>query len=174
MGQGYLIDTNTVIDYLNDKLPEKSAAFIERIESQLSVISRIELLAWPNATIQQLNVLNTFIAASNVYSLGEPIIIESIRIRKSFRIKLPDAIIAATTMGFELTLIIRNISDFNKNSRFEVHPFTRNHMILKWLPFTVDALGLPVGRGNTQSAQSLNPLNPRFKQFLTRRTGDLV
>ncbi|MEX2231113.1 MAG: hypothetical protein WD824_03060 [Cyclobacteriaceae bacterium] len=48
MGQGYLIDTNITIDYLSDKLPEKSAEFIEKIDSQLSVISRMELLAWPN------------------------------------------------------------------------------------------------------------------------------
>lgn len=32
MGQGYLIDTNAIIDYLNNKMPEKSAAFIERID----------------------------------------------------------------------------------------------------------------------------------------------
>jgi predicted nucleic acid-binding protein len=114
MGQGYLIDTNAIIDYLNDKLPEKSAAFIDKIDSQLSVISRMELLAWPNATNEQLNVLQAFVATSNVFSLPEPVVVESIRIRKSYRIKLPDAIIAATTMGFELTLITRNTVDFKK------------------------------------------------------------
>lgn len=114
MGQGYLIDTNAIIDYLNDKLPEKSAAFIEKIDPQLSVISRMELLAWPNATVEQLNVLEAFISASNVFSLPEPVVIESIRIRKKFRIKLPDAIIAATSMVFELSLITQNTADFKK------------------------------------------------------------
>jgi predicted nucleic acid-binding protein len=114
MGQGYLIDTNAIIDYLQDKLPEKSALFIEKIDFQLSVISRMELLAWPNATDQQLKILQTFIAHSTVFSLPEPVILESIRIRKNFRLKLPDAIIAATTLVFELVLITRNTTDFEK------------------------------------------------------------
>lgn len=114
MGQGYLIDTNAIIDYLNDKLPEKSALFFEGIEIQLSVISRMELLAWPNASETHLRVLEEFITASTVFSLHEPIIVESIRIRKNFRIKLPDAVIAATSLVFGLTLITRNTVDFQK------------------------------------------------------------
>lgn len=114
MGQGYLIDTNAIIDYLQDRLPENSSAFIEKIDPQLSVISRMELLAWPNASDKQLNVLETFIANSTVFSLPEPVVLESIRIRKNFRVKLPDAIIAATSLVFELTLITRNTTDFEK------------------------------------------------------------
>lgn len=116
MGQGYLIDTNTTIDYLSDKLPEKSAEFIEKIDSQLSVISRMELLAWPNATDEQLKVLEAFVGTSNIFSLSEPVIVESIRIRKTYRIKLPDAIIAATALVFDLTLITLNTVDFKNIS----------------------------------------------------------
>ena len=116
MGQGYLIDTNTTIDYLSDKLPAKSAEFIGKIDSQLSVISRMELLAWPNATEEQLKVLEAFVGSSNIFSLSEPVIIESIRIRKTYRIKLPDAIIAATALVFDLTLITLNTVDFKNIS----------------------------------------------------------
>ena len=40
MGKGYLIDTNSVIDYLNNKLPEKANRLIENIDCQISVITR--------------------------------------------------------------------------------------------------------------------------------------
>ena len=51
MEQRYLVDTNTVIDYLENKLPEESLKMIDNIEIQFSVISRIELLVWKKPPI---------------------------------------------------------------------------------------------------------------------------
>ncbi len=61
MGRGYLVDTNTIIDYLENKLPSTSIDLIDKISVQLSVISRIEILAWSKATDEQLKILNDFI-----------------------------------------------------------------------------------------------------------------
>jgi len=114
MGQGYLADTNTLIDYLENKLPEHSIGFIDSIAIQLSVISRIEILAWQKASEEQLKILNNFIAASTVFNLNEGIIIKSIEIRKTYRLKLPDAIIAATAVANDLILLTRNTKDFER------------------------------------------------------------
>src|ERR1700748_3016365 len=114
MGQGYLVDTNTIIDYLENKLPGTANGLIDNIEIQLSVISRIELLAWNKATESQLKVLNEFISSSTVFNHNEDIIIKSIEIRKSYKLKLPDAIIAATAAANNLILLSRNMSDFEK------------------------------------------------------------
>lgn len=114
MGQGYLADTNTLIDYLENKLPERSTGFIDNIAIQLSVISRIEILAWQKASEEQLKILNNFIAASTVFNLNEGIIIKSIEIRKTCRLKLPDAIIAATAVVNDLILLTRNTKDFGR------------------------------------------------------------
>jgi len=114
MGQRYLADTNTIIDYLENKLPQKSINLIDNIEIKLSVISRIELLVWRNATDAQISFLNSFINASIVFDLSENIILKSIEIRKMYRLKLPDAIIAATAITNNLTLLTRNLSDFNR------------------------------------------------------------
>ncbi len=35
MGKGYLIDTNSVIDYLDDKLPEKANKLFDNISSKI-------------------------------------------------------------------------------------------------------------------------------------------
>lgn len=54
MGKEYLIDTNAVIDYLDNKLPAKANSFIDDNRPNISVITRIELLAWPGADERQL------------------------------------------------------------------------------------------------------------------------
>ena len=115
MGAGYLIDTNAVIDYLNNSLPEPAGSFLDLLgEVNISVITRIELLVWRNATKQQIEVLKSYIAQSKVFDLVEPVIERTINIRKSYSIKLPDAIIAATALVYDLTIISRNISDYEK------------------------------------------------------------
>ena len=114
MGKEYLIDTNSVIDYLDNKLPEQANDLIDSIDSKISVITRMELLAWPGASEQQTLILNEFINASDVFALEEPVILKAIEIRKTHKTKLPDAIIAATAMVNKLTIITRNIKDFDK------------------------------------------------------------
>ncbi|QDW26772.1 type II toxin-antitoxin system VapC family toxin [Pedobacter sp. KBS0701] len=120
MGKGYLADTNSVIEYLENKLPEKILVFMDNLEMHLSVISRIELLGWSKMTEHQFQQLSGFISASLVYDLSEEIIQNTIKIRKSHRIKLPDAIIAATAITNNLTLITRNTSDFKKIVNLQV------------------------------------------------------
>ncbi len=45
MGQQYYqLDTNTIIDYLNGKLPTKANELLDNIIAEISVITRMELL----------------------------------------------------------------------------------------------------------------------------------
>ncbi len=77
----------------------------------LSVVNRIELLSY-NGIPSEMQVLSDFIAASNVFLLAEPVVLKTIEIRQQTKIKLPDAIIAATALVHQLTLVSRNVSDF--------------------------------------------------------------
>ena len=69
MEQRYLIDTNAVIDYLANKLPNNIANLINRIDTHISVITRMELLSWHKATNEQTQVLQEFINSSTVVGL---------------------------------------------------------------------------------------------------------
>ncbi|MFI5160120.1 MAG: type II toxin-antitoxin system VapC family toxin [Sphingobacteriales bacterium] len=114
MGKGYLIDTNAVIDYLDNKLPANTTSFIDDLQVQISVVSRIELLAWPNISQEQHALLTRFINAAEVVALSESVILKTIELKKTYRVKLPDAIIAATAIVNNWGLLTRNVNDFEK------------------------------------------------------------
>ena len=120
MGKEYLIDTNAVIDYLDNKLPDTAAELIDSIEAKIAVITRMELLAWPGASKNQTLILNKFVDAAAVFNLEEPVILKAIEIRRATKTKLPDAIIAATALVHKLILITRNTKDFEKVSSLEI------------------------------------------------------
>jgi len=55
-----------------------------------------------------LEVLHNFINDALVIELEQPIKLKAADIRKIHKIKLPDAIIAATALIYNLTLVTRN------------------------------------------------------------------
>lgn len=113
MGARYLIDTNVAIGYLDNALPKSGLAFMDEIPKPiLSVVTRIELLSWRNATKPQIAVLEGYITGAHVVGLSEDIVRNTIEIRKKQRTKLPDAIIAATALVYDLGLLTRNTLDF--------------------------------------------------------------
>jgi len=106
------MDTNVVIDYLSNRLPAPTASQIDKLPGIISVITRIELMGWYNSTSAQLERLRPFIISSQTYNLSEEIIQQTITLRQQYKIKLPDAVVAATAIVYNHTLITRNIIDF--------------------------------------------------------------
>ncbi|HPR61236.1 MAG TPA: type II toxin-antitoxin system VapC family toxin, partial [Prolixibacteraceae bacterium] len=116
MGTRYLIDTCAVIKYLQNSFPEKGLIFLDSIldkECQISFITQIELLAWRNNNESSLAIYKQFIKGSKILYINDIVINEAIEIRKKTKVKLPDAIIAATALCYNLTLISDNDKDFN-------------------------------------------------------------
>jgi predicted nucleic acid-binding protein len=131
MGLKYLWDTNTIIHYLQKQFPVAGEEFIDNTvlnhQPVISVITEIELLCWRTATEDDIDVLNNFILNSIVYDLDQEIKLKTIEIRKNFRLKLPDAVIAASALVNDHVLITNNLADFNKVSKLKViDPFRLN------------------------------------------------
>lgn len=114
MGQEYLIDSNILIGYLDNKLPKKGTLFMHTVINnipKISVITKIEILRF-NTTEAAYKTLEDFINISVVQDLSNDIVDQTIQLCKSRKIKLPDAIIAATAIANDMILITRNVSDF--------------------------------------------------------------
>ena len=113
---GFVIDSNAVIDYLSGEIPQNGMAFLNTVINDtpvISVMTEIEILGFNNPPeIEYL--LNQFIGDSLVVNLDDAVIKTTIEIRKKHKVKTPDAIIAATAMVLDYTLITRNVSDFKK------------------------------------------------------------
>jgi len=116
MGIKYIWDTNTVIYYLQQQFPPSAEKFMDSLVNEarpvISAITEIELLCWKSATDKDSEVLNSFISDVLVVELEQLIKYKAVDIRKRHKIKLPDAIIAATALVYELILVSRNVSDF--------------------------------------------------------------
>ncbi len=113
----YLLDTNVVIHYLNKALPTQSIIFLnEFIDEQcyVSVITQMETLGFNFKNKIDQNITETFIENATVLDIYSDVIQKTISIRKSRKIDLPDAIIAATALVNDFTLITQNMKDFEK------------------------------------------------------------
>jgi len=117
MAERFLIDTSAIIKYLNATFPDSSLQSLDELidtESLISFVTEIELRAWNPGDPDDLLVYNEFIAGSHVVGIDSNIINETVRIRKQYRIKLPDALIAATALVNNFTLIADNDKDYGK------------------------------------------------------------
>ena len=117
MAKGYLIDTNIFTKYTQGELSEKGNDLVDGIlnsfSCQISVITRIELLSW-NTDQETVNLIEEFIGMSKEFGLTEEIIIKTAEMRRSVKIKLPDAVIATTAMVNDFILLSDNDKDFGK------------------------------------------------------------
>ena len=128
MGINYLWDTNTAIYFLQQQFPINAEKYIDSILQTnipiISAITEIELLCWKTASENDLKVLNNFIQDATVIELEQEIKSKTAEIRKANKIKLPDSIIAATAIVYNLTIITRNTADFkNIDGLITINPF---------------------------------------------------
>lgn len=110
----HLIDTNVVSDYLSASFPDAGMVLMDKaIDAipNISIITQIELLCWKADDITAQNV-NDFIVDCVVLNITPYVIAHCVNLRKSKKIKTPDAIIAATALAHNFTIISRNTSDF--------------------------------------------------------------
>jgi predicted nucleic acid-binding protein len=122
MGQGYLLDSNVIIGYLAERIPYPGMEAISAIVDQtphISVISQIEVLRY-NDTPENETILNDFITSSVIHSLSPAIVKSTIELCKHSKIKLPDAIIAATALTEKYILVTRNSDDFKHITNLEL------------------------------------------------------
>jgi len=118
MGLTYLWDTNTCICFLGRLFSPPAERFIDEILKNsrpcISVVTEIELLCWTSVNQSEQILLREFVGDCFVFELDQQVKRETIRIRRDFKVKLPDAIIAGTSLLNDFTLLTRNVKDFDR------------------------------------------------------------
>jgi predicted nucleic acid-binding protein len=113
---GFLIDSNVLIDYAAERFSGKQIQLLDDIFDtalNLSVISKIEILGYNMTTAEDQYFSKLFLIAK-IIQLNDDIVEKTIELRKTIKIKIPDALIAATALVNEYTLLTRNKTDFSK------------------------------------------------------------
>jgi len=128
MDEKYIIDTNILIYYLDGSIPKKQLKKVEKIfldSFNISTITKIELLGWQKISKTMISKIARFIQNAEVYYIDSSIENKAIEIKQKFKIAIPDALIAATALLNNFTLVTRNQHDFNKISELKIYnPFT--------------------------------------------------
>jgi predicted nucleic acid-binding protein len=112
MEQRFLIDNNVIIDGFGNKLTENGNLFLSSLSPIISAVTKIEVLGWRNATKEQLRPLEDFMEFARILPIDDQVISKTIKIRQNNKIALGDAIIGATAIVYNLTILTRNIADF--------------------------------------------------------------
>jgi predicted nucleic acid-binding protein len=113
MGQ-YIIDNNVISNFFSELFSENGMTFISSVIDEIptiSVITEIEALSWINPDKSKEQIVKEFIEDAIVLGLSSAVVAQCVKIRRSRKIKTPDAIIAATAIVHNLTLITTD-SDF--------------------------------------------------------------
>jgi len=111
---GHLVDSNVLIDYVAERFNPQQLHKLDTIfdiELNVSVITKIEILGF-NAPREEEKKMLKFFSTANMIALTDNIIELTIDLRKKVKLKTPDAIIAATALVYNYTLLSRNLTDF--------------------------------------------------------------
>jgi len=128
-GKGVFSRHKILIYYLADAIPSEELPKIEQILREsfnISIITRIEFFGWRGHTPEGFEKSKEFISFAHVILLTDDIADLTIELRRQKKIKLPDAVIAATVPRYDLTLVTRNVEDFKDIDGLEIYnPFER-------------------------------------------------
>jgi len=84
----------------------------------------MEFLGFKGHTEESFTKANKFLAYAKILKIDENIVDTVIELKRERKLKLPDAIIAATALDNDFTLITRNVVDFKKIDLKIYNPFS--------------------------------------------------
>ena len=101
-GVDYIADTNAAVYLLAGNACMKP--FLGK-KLAVSVITVMELLSFPEIDEKEETTIRSFLKNCEILNISEDVSEHTIKIRRTYKIKLPDAIIAATAVSSSVPLI---------------------------------------------------------------------
>jgi hypothetical protein len=127
LSSNYLLDTNIFIYYFNGD------PIVQPIFSEIAAgnatglycpVSWAELLCYPDLSDVEANQIRAFLRSLTCVALTEAVLDRAAQIRRDYRVRLPDAMIAACAIETDSILVTRNVEDFQRINRLNLfNPF---------------------------------------------------
>ncbi|MCW1922307.1 type II toxin-antitoxin system VapC family toxin [Luteolibacter arcticus] len=118
-----LLDTNIVIHACQPG-GNRLDPWTTHPNAAIASVTKIEALGFAGISPEEETAILNFVAASPVYSLDDGVIERAIKLRQQKKMKLGDAIIAATALEYDMPLVTRNEADFKHIAGLDVrNPF---------------------------------------------------
>lgn len=116
-----VIDTNILVDYLRG-IPFAAEELALYKNPAISTISWIEVMA--GTTVQTEKVARAFLQTFDLLDIDAKVAEQAVILRKTQRLKLPDAVIWATAQVHQCLLVSRNTRDFDPRNPGVRAPYT--------------------------------------------------
>jgi len=94
--------------------------FAQDVPVYVSAVTELELFAFANPSRDEESLIEELLATISIIPLDSHVARLAALIRRDYRVKVPDSIIAATAMFTGSTLLSRNTRDFRKIANLAV------------------------------------------------------
>ena len=111
-GVKYLLDTNFILGMLKstpEVLAMVDSARLMARQCAFSAVTRMELLGFPGITVDEDSLIRQRLAQFTYLAISTGIEDAAIELRRSRRVKIPDALIAATALCHGLELLTMDV-----------------------------------------------------------------
>lgn len=116
-GLNFLCDTNIILYLLSGD--KTLAELLDDKRIYLSFITELELLSYKELSRSDIKKINSFISDCTVMDVNPEIKKYTLIVRQKYKLKLPDAMIAATSIYLKIPLITADLS-FKKIEELEL------------------------------------------------------
>ncbi len=117
------LDTNALIYYLKADVVATEvirSAFEAYTPMFVATVTELELFSLPTITPEEVAEANRVLLTLSIIPLDSQIARIGAQLRREYRLKTPDSIIAATALLTHSTVLTRNVKDFKKIAHLSV------------------------------------------------------
>ena len=119
----FTLDTNCLIYYFKGE--KKIVELLQKLISEntalfISIVTKVEILSYPEITAREIEIFNEIMKNIILIDFDDKLSNFVIEIKRKYKLKLPDAVIGATALYTNSTLITRNLKDFSKIKELKI------------------------------------------------------